>query len=62
MSELTEKIEVLEKENERLKKLYDVTRGQVNGLRAVIKLLKEEFPGLQEYQIAQLLPRVVRVE
>ena len=62
MSDLTERIEALEKENERLKKLNDGTRMKVEGLRAVIKVLKEEFPRHGEIELAQLLHQVVRVE
>lgn len=62
MSDLTEKIQALEKENKELKYLTSTTRDKINGLRAAIKVLKEEFPEHKNYDIAQLLPQVVRVE
>ena len=62
MSELTEKIEALEKENQRLKQLDGVARNKVNGLKEIIRVLREEFPRHGEAELVQLLPQVVRVE
>lgn len=66
MSELTERIEALERENQELKARLNrprqVSDPRVLILREVIGVLREEFSELKEHQIAQLLPRVVRVE
>jgi|GEM_PF-4217551 len=62
MSGLTEAIEGLEKKCNSLNELTSAGRDKINGLKEAIRVLKEEFPGHNEFELARLLPQVVKVE
>jgi predicted nuclease with TOPRIM domain len=62
MSELTERIEQLEKENDRLKEIHNSNYAdKVTTLKAVIGTLKEEL-GLKNEDVCSLLPHLVKIE